>query len=404
MTTQQHTSADPTRKVRTIAELLRARAADEPQRIGYSFLADGESAELRLTYAQADLRARAVAAALRAVGIRPGGRVLLVLPPGLDYVTALFGCLYAGVAAVPVYPPDPFQLDRSLPRLLAIVRDAEPTVALTTAPLLGFLEEVTRRAPELAAIRWEAVDAAPDPGAGTGEPAEVAPDATAVLQYTSGSTSDPRGVMLSHTSLLHNSGLIQQLFHTTSDSRALVWLPPYHDMGLIGGLLQPLYGGFPVTLMSPLHFLEQPMRWLRAIDRFSATASGGPNFAYELCARKCRPDQAEQLDLSSWRVAFNGAEPIRPETLERFAATFAPSGFRPDAFLPCYGLAEATLIVSGRGGRRADEQARRTDAAEPARQAQLSTVAVDRASLERHVVAPPPRAGGPPGRLRADRP
>jgi acyl-CoA synthetase (AMP-forming)/AMP-acid ligase II len=233
----------------------------------------------------------------------------------------------------------------------------------------------------------------------------VAPDSTAVLQYTSGSTADPRGVLLSHASLLHNSGLIQQLFRTTPESRGLIWLPPYHDMGLVGGLLQPLYAGFPIILMSPLHFLEQPMRWLRAIDRFGATVSGGPNFAYHLCARKCDPDQAAQLDLTSWRVAFNGAEPIQPETLKPFAATFAPSGFRSDAFLPCYGLAEATLIVSGHGGcRSADgtdpaDRAGRTDAAgytEPTGQV-IPTVPVDRAALERHRVAPP--ATGPVAHL-----
>ncbi|HTF09418.1 MAG TPA: AMP-binding protein, partial [Asanoa sp.] len=371
MATEEHAATGLTRDVRTVPDLLRARAAEQPDRLGYSFLVDGETEELRLTYAEADRRARAVAASLGSAGVRPGMRALLVLPPGLDYLTALFGCMYAGVVAVPVYPPDPFQFDRSLPRLLAIVGDAEPVVVLTTAPLLGFLDEVTRLAPGLGALPWLAVDTAADPGT---EPAVLAPDATAVLQYTSGSTSEPRGVLLSHANLLHNSGLIQRLFGTTPESHGLVWLPPYHDMGLIGGLLQPLYGGFPVTLMSPLHFLEQPMRWLRAIDRFGATASGGPNFAYDLCARKCTPDEAAQLDLRSWRVAFNGAEPIRPETLERFAATFAPAGFRPDAFLPCYGLAEATLIVTGHGGR----------AGSPV----TAPVSVDAEALQRHEVAP----------------
>ncbi|MEV4534044.1 condensation domain-containing protein [Asanoa sp. NPDC049518] len=363
-----------TDRVRTVAELLRTRAADQPDRLGYTFLADGETGELPLTYAEADRRARAVAGALRAAGARPGMRALLVLPPGLDYVTTLFGCLYAGVVAVPVYPPDPFQLERSLPRLLAIVDDAEPTVALTTAPLLGFLDEVSRLAPALGALRWVAVDTVDE--AADDEPVAVAPEATALLQYTSGSTADPRGVLLSHANLLHNSAHIQRLFRTTTDSHGMVWLPPYHDMGLIGGLLQPLYGGFPVTLMSPLHFLEQPMRWLRAIARHGATASGGPNFAYDLCARRCGPDEAERLDLSTWQVAFNGAEPIRPETLERFAATFAPSGFRADAFLPCYGLAEATLIVTGHGGRGAGPSA-------------PPVVPVDRAALEQHVASPP---------------
>ena len=380
MALTERVPASPTPRVETFAQLLHTRAHDQPDRLAYAFLADGETEELRLTYAETDRRARAVAACLREAGARPGARAMIVLPPGLDYVTAIFGCLYAGVVAVPVYPPDPFQLERSLPRLRAVARDAAPEYGLTSAPLLGFLDEVTRLAPELGALRWLAVDTAPDP-AGDGGPVTVGRDATALLQYTSGSTATPRGVMLTHANLLHNSGLIQDFFHATPDSRGLVWLPPYHDMGLIGGLLQPLYGGFPVTLMSPLHFLEDPMRWLRAIDRFGATASGGPNFAYDLCARKCDPEQAARLDLSSWRVAFNGAEPVRPETLRRFAETFAASGFHPDAFLPCYGLAEATLIVSGTGGRTGSDPA-------PAA-AVAPAVEVDRDALARHEVAPP---------------
>lgn len=388
MGTQGPRSIALTRKVTTVAELLRARAEHQPDRLGYSFLADGETDEIRLTYAQTDLRASAVAASVRDAGGTPGVRALLLLPPGLDYVAAFFGCLYAGVTAVPAYPPDPFALDRALPRLLAIVRDAGPAVALTTSSLVGYLDELMRRAPELRERRWIAVDAA-DSHAGHGDLTPVEPEATAVLQYTSGSTSAPRGVMLSHGNLLHNSSVIQRFFGTTDESRGLSWLPPYHDMGLIGGLLQPLYAGCPVTLMSPLHFLEQPMRWLRAADRFRATVSGGPNFAYELCARKSDPAQVAGLDLSSWQVAFNGAEPIRPETLQRFADAFAPAGFRPDAFLPCYGLAEATLIVSGTGGR-TGAPATTSPTVPPA-------VRVDRDALERHVAARP--ADGPAVRL-----
>lgn len=362
--------------VRTVAELLRARASDQSERPGYTFLADGESTELRLSYAEADLRARAIAAGVRDAGGMPGTRAIVVLPPGLDYITAFFGCLYAGVVAVPVYPPDPWQLERTLPRLLAIVRDAGPVVALTISPFLGYLGELTDRAPELGVLRWLAVDAVDDAAAPLADAIPVDPEATAVLQYTSGSTSAPRGVMLSHRNLLHNSGLIQRFFRTSPDTRAMSWLPPYHDMGLIGGLLQPLYAGCRVWLMSPLHFLEEPMRWLRAIDRLQITASGGPNFAYDLCVRRSDPGQAAQLDLSSWRVAFNGAEPIRPETLRRFASTFASSGFDAGAWLPCYGLAEATLIVTGSGGLPGPGPAAPV------------LVRVDRAALERHVAVP----------------
>ncbi|WP_051723659.1 AMP-binding protein [Micromonospora chokoriensis] len=339
-----------TQTIRTIAELLRRRASELPGHLGYRFLADGEDEQMLLTYAEADARAAGIAAALRDSGSAPGDRVLLLLPPGLDYVTAFFGCLYAGVIAVPVYPPDPFALERTLPRLAAVARDAGPAIALTTSPLLGFLDDVARLAPELGALRWIAVDETEaDPA---GDVFSDEPEATALLQYTSGSTSTPRGVMLSHANLLHNSGLIRGFFDTSEQDSGVSWLPPYHDMGLIGGLLQPLHAGATVTLMSPLHFLEEPMRWLRAVHKYGASISGGPNFAYELCVRKSDPAQVAQLDLSGWRVAFNGAEPIRPDTLRRFARTFAPAGFRAEAFLPCYGLAEATLIVSAARGAR----------------------------------------------------
>jgi acyl-CoA synthetase (AMP-forming)/AMP-acid ligase II len=371
----------------TVAGLLASRALQHPARLSYSFLEDGESAEVQMTYGQADHRARAVAAALRDAGGAPGARVLLLLAPGLDYVAAFMGCLYAGVIAVPAYPPDPLQLDRALPRLAAIVGDATPVVVLTSSSLLGYLVEVTRQAPGLGGLRWLPVDALPEPSSRPGDLTTVDPEATAVLQYTSGSTAAPKGVMLSHHNLMHNSGLIQGIFGTSPCSRALVWLPPYHDMGLIGGLIQPLYADCPVFLMSPLHFLEDPLRWLRAISRFRVTASGGPNFAYDLCVRKSDPRQRRELDLSCWQVAFNGAEPIRPQTLRRFAEAFAPSGFRAEAFLRCYGLAEATLIVSGTGGV-AGAEGRRGDA-DPAPHdgdAGHAAVAVDREALEQHQV------------------
>jgi acyl-CoA synthetase (AMP-forming)/AMP-acid ligase II len=378
----QHPVSALVERVGTVPELLRARAQDQPDRVCYTFLADGETDEAQLSFAQADLRALAIAAAVRSAGGGPGTRALLLLPPGLDYVTAFFGCLYAGVVAVPAYPPDPFQLERTLPRLLAITRDAMPVVALTISPLLGYLGELTRQAPELAALQWLAVDAPADMAAPDGDLEPLAPDAIALLQYTSGSTSAPRGVMVSHRNLLHNSGLIHRLLRATPETRGLIWLPPYHDMGLIGGLIQPIYAGCSVILMSPLHFLEQPLRWLRAIDRFRITVSGGPNFAYDLCVRRADPELPGQLDLSSWQVAFNGAEPIRLETLQRFADVFAPSGFRGAAFLPCYGLAEATLAVSGTGGCSGS-------AGEEADSAVSPTVQVDREALQGNLATSP---------------
>ncbi|MER7169897.1 AMP-binding protein [Streptomyces mesophilus] len=329
---------------RTVSELLRERAGERPDAIGYTFLSDGEAEREVLSYADLDRRACAIAAGLHAAGARRGDRALLLLAPGLDYISAFFGCLYAGVVAVPSYPPDPFRRERTLPRLMGVVDDADPVVALTTADLLGFIDSLGEDAPRLRKLRWIAVDGVPDEASA---PAAVDPGSTAFLQYTSGSTAAPRGVMVSHENLLHNLGMIQRYFGTDADTQALIWLPPYHDMGLIGGLLQPLYSGCPVTLLSPLHFIEQPMRWLRAISGLGVTVSGGPNFAYELCSRRATEQEVAELNLSSWQVAFNGAEPTRPETLDRFAAVFGPAGFRAEAFLSCYGLAEATLIVSG---------------------------------------------------------
>lgn len=394
MVRQQVATAPTVSQAATVAELLAARAWADPDRVGYVFLADGETDERAMSYAECDRSARSVALTLRAAGLTPGERALIVMAPGLDYVVGLFGCLYAGVLAVPVYPPDPHQPARSVARLAAVVHDCAPSAVLTTDSLLGFLDQLSRPLPGFAALPRIAVDRVLD--AGVDESGLLARSATetALLQYTSGSTADPRGVMVTHANLLHNSAFIHRVFGTGPESAAVVWLPPYHDMGLIGGLLQPLYGGFPVTLMSPLHFLQDPTRWLRAISRQGATASGGPDFAYDLCSRHATAEDVAGLDLRSWSVAFNGAEPIRPETLERFARTFEPAGFRADAFLPCFGLAEATLIVTGGRTNRPHGNGEGLDGAgldraglDGARQA-LRTVSVDRRRLEQDDVVP----------------
>ncbi|HRC57727.1 MAG TPA: fatty acyl-AMP ligase, partial [Kofleriaceae bacterium] len=331
----------------SLVSLLEARAGSDAE-LGYGFLDDADDAAptSRLTFAELDQRARRIAGLLRET-CAPGQRALLLFPPGPDYVAAFFGCLYARVVAVPAYPPDPSRLARTLPRLSAIVSDASPAVALTTRTIVSLAAGLAALDPALAALRWMAVD---DEAAATAAPwrdPQVDETTVAFLQYTSGSTGDPKGVVLSHGNLLHNQVLIQRAFGHDRSSRVVGWLPLYHDMGLIGNLLQPLYVGIPCTLMSPLAFLRAPLRWLRAITRFAATSSGGPNFAYELCARKATESDLRELDLSSWRVAFNGAEPVRADTMRRFADRFAPCGFSPRAFHPCYGLAESSLIVSG---------------------------------------------------------
>ena len=316
-----------------------ARAND----IAFTYLVDGENEQVHLTYAELDGRARAIGAWLESLGL-VGQRALLLYPPGLEFITAFFGCLYAGVAAAPVYPP---RRNRSMARIQAIADDAQAKVALTTDVVLNRVEAIIDETPHLKELTW--LDTCHVPGglADRWELPDIHGDTLAFLQYTSGSTGTPKGVVLNHANLVHNSALIAYAFENTRSGKGVFWLPSYHDMGLIGGILQPLYIGRPNVLMSPMTFLQKPYRWLSAISRFAGTTSGGPNFAYDLCVRKITPEQRKTLDLSSWRLAFNGAEPVRAETLDRFAEVFGPCGFRREAFYPCYGLAEATLIVSG---------------------------------------------------------
>ena len=319
----------------SFADILGQRARDAPDATAFVF--EGEE---RVTYAELEARARTIAAALADAR---GERVLLVYPPGLEYVAALFGCFYAGAVAVPAYPPDPARLERTLPRLEAIVRDAEPKLVLTIEILTELLGGEALGTDTLPAGSWSA---------------PVAPGDVALLQYTSGSTAAPRGVMLTHANLLHNSDFIRRAFGNTERSCGVIWLPPYHDMGLIGGILQPVFGGFPCMLMSPFTFLARPVNWLRAISEHRGTVSGGPNFAFELCLRRVDERERAELDLSSWEIAFNGSEPVRPETIDAFSEMFASCGFRREAFFPCYGLAEGTLMVTG-GERLAGPRVRR---------------------------------------------
>ncbi|MBW4417614.1 MAG: amino acid adenylation domain-containing protein [Myxacorys californica WJT36-NPBG1] len=327
----------------TLVDLVRHRAMHQPGQTAYRFLGDGETESASLTYQELDRRSRAIAAQLQAFNLW-GERALLLYPPGLDYISAFFGCSYAGVIAVPAYPP---HNQRNTPRIQAVVADANATIALTTSTIQDRTQSLLADKTELDNIQWLATDTLDDRLAKDWQTPAIVADSLAFLQYTSGSTGTPKGVMLSHGNLLHNAAITYHCMEHSDTSQFVSWLPVYHDMGLIGGVLQPLYGGFPCTLMSPASFLQRPYRWLQAISRYGGTTSGGPNFAYELCVDKITPEQRKTLDLSSWSVAFNGAEPIRQSTLERFAATFAECGFRPEAFYPCYGLAEASLMVTG---------------------------------------------------------
>jgi len=327
----------------SFVEILRERAINQPHKVAYTFLEDGETEEINLTYGELDRKARFIGALLQNLGLT-GERALLLYPPGLDFVTAFFGCLYAGVVAVPAYPP---RRNQSLDRLQAIVKDCQAKEVLTTTSVWKNIERSCAENPEFASMRWLATDNLSGYWDKVWKEPAIDSDSLAFLQYTSGSTGTPKGVMVSHGNLVHNSRQIHQAFGHNSKSRGVIWLPLYHDMGLIGGVLQPLYGGFPVTLMSPLDLLQKPLRWLQAISKYQATTSGGPNFAYDLCLKKISPEQRDSLDLSSWQVAFSGAEPVRAETLEQFAEYFAPCGFRKEAFYPCYGMAESTLFIAG---------------------------------------------------------
>ncbi len=326
-----------------LVDLLRHRAKHQPNNTAFTFLPNGDEEETNLTYQELDQKARAVAATLQKIKAT-GERALLLYQPGLEFIQAFFGCLYAEVVIVPVYPP---RRNHHGDRLKAIVTDAQAKIALTNLSVLCNIEKTLQEDPELAKLNYVITDEIDDSKAHDWQLPQVDKDALAFIQYTSGSTGTPKGVMLSHGNLLYNSHLIYQCFGHTSASRGVIWLPPYHDMGLIGGILQPLYGGFPVTLMSPATFIKKPFRWLQAISRYRATTSGGPDFAYDLCVQKITAEQRTTIDLSSWEVAFTGAEPIRSQTLDAFADTFADCGFRREAFYPCYGMAETTLIVSG---------------------------------------------------------
>lgn len=328
----------------SFVHLLEARAAETPDKLLYRYLETGDVSgpTLTWTYAEAGARARGFARSLSAV-LAPGERALLLYPPGLDFVAAFLGCLYARIYAVPAFPPDLARPEASLQRLRGVVADARPRIVLTTEALVPRLEPLRDLIDGLRDVPICAFDATFD---GPWPLDAIDGGAIAFLQYTSGSTGDPKGVIVSHANLVANVHATAEIFQTYGTS-CVSWLPTYHDMGLIGGVLHMLFVHSHVTMMSPAAFLQDPLRWLRAISHFRGSTSVGPDFAYALCSRRATPADVAALDLSCWEVALNGAEPVRPETLERFARTFAPAGFRRSAFCPTYGLAEATLLVSG---------------------------------------------------------
>jgi acyl-CoA synthetase (AMP-forming)/AMP-acid ligase II len=341
----------------SLVEVLQRRAVEQPNDPAYIFLPDRGAERFSLSFAELYARARAVAASLVERG-QKGDRAVLLFSPGLDFIVAFFACLLAGVIAVPMMVP---RRASSRDASAAILSDCSPRFAMTRRDLLtGARPDLTERF-RTGQLDWAFVDSCV---AGSEEPRTPLPlptrDDIAFLQYTSGSTSAPKGVIVTHGNLIENSEMIRIAFGNTRKSTYVSWVPLYHDMGLILNVLQSLYIGALCVLMAPVSFMQRPLSWLRAIHDYRAEVAGGPNFAFDLCVRRHRPEEVQGIDLSCWKVAFNGAEPVRANTIDRFASTFARYGFAAKSIQPAYGMAEATLLIST-GHRGIGPVTRRTD-------------------------------------------
>ena len=348
----------------SLVALLAERARTQADQRAYAFLSDRGVEEAALTYGELFGAALTLAARLTKLAHR-GDRALLVFPPGLEFMVAFFGCLMAGIIAVPMMMPRRNARDASS----AILENCEPALALTTSAFTLRQDLLSRF--ERAGLQWLAVDL----DGGAGEIADLPlpdPEAIAFLQYTSGSTSDPKGVAVSHANLIANLEMIRLSYGNTSQSTFANWVPLYHDMGLILNALEPIYVGALCVLMAPNGFMQRPLNWLRAIHHYKAEVTSSPNFGFDLCVARYRTELMQDIDLSSWKVASVGAEPVRAETLQKFIDTFAAHGFRKEAMFPAYGMAEATLLITG--GRRGAGHLTRD---------------ISAAALQAHRVAPP---------------
>jgi len=334
----------------SLAQILHRRAQRHPERRALTFITRGTEERKKHSFADLDQRARTIAALLAEHRLE-GERALLLYPQGTEYAEAFLGCLYSGTVAVPAYPPDPTRLERTLGRLLGIIADCRPKVVLATQAICDMAAAFVEQVPGLAKLKWLATDREDLGVVALRSPAVVQSEQLAFLQYTSGSTSSPKGVMVSHGNLLTNIAHIRSSMGLGEHTCATTWLPSFHDMGLVDGILGGFYSGYPTYLMSPADFLKHPLRWLQAVSTFKVTHTGGPNFGYELCVRKVTPEVLAELDLSSWTNAYCGAEPVRAGTMRRFVETFSSRGFSASSLFPVYGLAEVTLKAPGPRGR-----------------------------------------------------
>jgi acyl-CoA synthetase (AMP-forming)/AMP-acid ligase II len=326
----------------TLIEVLLQHAIERPDATAYVFVRD-DGKEETLTFGQLVRRAQAIAAELQTLTCA-GERAILLYQPGLDFIQAILACFFARLVAVPV---SPLRNARELPRLVGILEDSGARLVLSNSVTRNVAGRTLGTEPLPGSPTWLFTDTVSTSRADDFDLQLPEASSLAFLQYTSGSTGNPKGVMVTHANLIHNEMVIRAATGHDESTVFAGWLPFYHDMGLIGNVFQPLFLGVMSVLMAPMTFLVSPVVWLRAISKFRATTSGGPNFAYELCVHRVTPEEMQGIDLSSWRIAFNGAEPVKAHVIEAFVRKFAPYGFRAETFYPCYGLAEATLFVTG---------------------------------------------------------
>jgi len=386
----------------TLADVFRSQVERRADVEIFAFYDEEEARTSSLTFARLDRQASAIAASLQ-TEVKVGERALIMAVHEKNFIRAFFACQLAGVIGVPVWPVRLAE-PRSLQALQTIAGNCSPLAVLTDLPQHS-RQELVDACPELKEVHWKSIDEKAFEGAEEYRPPRLSADSISFLQYTSGSTSAPRGVVVTHRALLANLRMIHTAFSFASDDVKVGWTPLYHDMGLIGNVLHSIYSGIKTVLLSPLAFVQRPRRWLHAMTRHGGTVAGGPNFGYDLCVARTNPEERAELNLSRWRLAFNGAEPVKRSTLDRFSEAFAGAGFDRRSFYPCYGMAENVLLTTGAVPGRGPEVL--DVSAEALRRGQLvpgvgqSLVSVGRPRLHRRVeiVDPDNRRRLPPGKI-----